>query len=910
MRNPHNTLAESQNVSPIAPIVFMSDPLQIQTGLVFKHLPHPLCFFSLEKGRILAVNASAVALLGYSEREFCQMLLRDFIEAGDLQRLRARQAAGQAEQGGVGGSEICQLKHKTGEGIHMQVSLRILWENQPPVGMLLAHDASPLLKSEKLRHEEQSKLRILAHTCPLPLISLDRQGNVTAWNRAAEQVFGASREEIIGRKLPRLSAAREEAFVRLCERVWQGETVWRVEVPRARLNGSVFPAALSASPLKDADGHIIGLVAYIEDMENLLHLQDQVNEGVSLSRIAGKMARLGAWTIDVPAPQIPKKGLVPVPKQLDAILRQYPYLASMISTYLPGDQEALAIAFAACVEQGQSFDLQARVVNSRGDVRMLRSTGEAVQDDQGRILRIQGGVQDVTEFAESARMLNLRSAALEAVENMLVITDARGCVEWANASFYRITGYAPAETLGKNLGELVGTQHHPPAFFDKMWKTIQSGHVWHGEIINRTKMGEPLIEEVTITPFRESGRDISHYVAVKQDITEKKKIEKQVLRAQRTDSLGALAGGIAHDLNNVLAPILMGLELIRMDMSDTDPNLKLVDSLMESAGRGSALVRQILTFSRGGEGEKMEVDLRFPLRELQKMVERTFPRNIESHFSAASDLWRIHAEPTQMYQVMLNLCMNARDAMPSGGRLTATLQNCILDATYSPLHPGLSSGPHVLLEIRDTGTGIPTEVWDKLFDPFFTTKAPGEGTGLGLATLQQIVTKHGGRVQFDSQMGEGTVFRVYLPADTGERNQSNEDALQRKLPRGSGEWILVAEDEDPIRALAQDVFERFGYKVHAVGNGRAAVNAVLESPDHFQIVVMDIDMPILNGLDAVKEIRKLHPGLPVLCCSGHTPPGIQQDPAAFGIQEFLPKPYSAEQLLTNVYMLLHPVENP
>lgn len=433
---------------------------------------------------------------------------------------------------------------------------------------------------------------------------------------------------------------------------------------------------------------------------------------------------------------------------------------------------------------------------------------------------------------------------------------------------------------------------------------IHWGKVWQGEVNTQTKSGAKLTEQVTISPFCREGNQVTHFVAVKQEITEKRKVEQQVLRAQRTDSIGSLAGGIAHDLNNVFSPLIIGLELLEMDEQDS-ARRKMVDSLLSQARRGSELVKQILTFARGGEGQqRMPLDLRMTLREMQRMVERTFPKEISTHFHASGDLWMVLAEPTQIYQVLLNLCMNAKDAMPEGGSLHVSLQNCVLDSHYVSEKVGLKAGPHVLIEVRDNGMGISREHWDKLFDPFFTTKPIGKGTGLGLATLQQIVNKHGGRVHFESEPGKGTVFRVYLPVDPDSLNTQEKEFSTKTLPKGNGQRILLVDDDDPVRLMAQESLQRFGYQVFSFGNGETALHDFQENPYKFALAIVDMDMPKINGPQLIRAIRSIRPDLAILGCSGHAKPEMIEAAELAGMHDFIPKPFSTEQILNKLQELL------
>lgn len=765
----------------------------------------------------------------------------------------------------------------------------------PASGVYL--DQSRKLLQQWIRHNG-------AFLCQVPMAAmvLNDKGAVMLWNPQAEVLFGYGRGEITGCELPMAGEEDRDTWRRLLSKAFGGNELEKTLAGMLRQDGSAFLAKVRMQPLEESERQVFGALVYVEDLSELETLREQVQKNRSLRRVAGKMAKLGAWSIEIPKEsQMVFPGM---PRNFKAVLERYPFLEEMIHNYIPEDHERLAAAFAGCIEDGKPFDLKARIRDAEGKMLWVRSTGEPVADAFGNVYEILGGVQDVTEFAAAQEQAILQSAALSALDNMLVITDVHGRIEWANPSYFRVTGYTKEEVKGRMLPELRRKEAHIGEEFDKMWKTILAGKVWQGEVTSETKSGAGLVERITVTPFCLEGDQITHFVAVKEDCTEQKKIEKQVLRAQRTDSLGSLAGGIAHDLNNVLYPMIMGLELLEQDEPDTGRR-QMISNLLSSARQGSDLVKQILAFARGNESRRMPLDLRMPMRELQRMVERTFPKAIESHFGAAEDLWQILADPTQIHQVMLNLCMNARDAMPEGGRMHVSLQNCVLDPRYASADVGLKSGPHVLLEVRDSGCGIPKENWDKLFDPFFTTKSPGSGTGLGLATLQQIINKHGGRVHFESVMNRGTVFRVYFPVEDQEMNRQFLEP-NRNIPRGRGQRVLLVDDVDPVRLMTQETLRRYGYRVFSTANGEVALHELKQNPREIQLLLVDMDMPVMDGPHLIREVRLVRPDMPILGYSGHAKADVVEAANRAGMHEFLHKPCSTAELLTRIQQMLNP----
>ena len=386
------------------------------------------------------------------------------------------------------------------------------------------------------------------------------------------------------------------------------------------------------------------------------------------------------------------------------------------------------------------------------------------------------------------------------------------------------------------------------------------------------------------------------------DLTERKKLEQQFLRAQRMESIGTLAGGIAHDLNNVLAPITMSIDLLKMKFTDKSSQ-ELLATLGSSAQRGAEMVRQVLSFARGVEGRKMEVQVKHLLKDIEKIANDTFPKNIQIRSIIPIELWTIMGDPTQLHQVLLNLCVNARDAMPNGGTLTISAENVNLDEHYAGLNPDAHPGAYSVLQIADSGTGMPPGVIEKIFDPFFTTKEIGKGTGLGLSTSLAIVKSHGGFFRVYSEPGKGTIFKAYFPAQT-ELSAESEAEIAAELPRGNGELILIVDDEANVRQITRQTLEAFGYSVVVASDGAEAVAIVARQGAEIAVVLTDMMMPVMDGPATIQVLLRLNPELPIIAASGLSADGRVTQAASLGVKHFLSKPYSADALLQVLRQIL------
>jgi PAS domain S-box-containing protein len=508
-------------------------------------------------------------------------------------------------------------------------------------------------------------------------------------------------------------------------------------------------------------------------------------------------------------------------------------------------------------------------------------------------------LNDRTNEQSAQDNLRLLHAAVQAAPSAWVITDDKGQVEWVNPAFSRLTGYSAGEVVGQNP-RLLRSGRHGPEFYQQMWATIRRGEVWSGEICNRRKDGTLYDEHMTIAPVRGPDGVIEHFVAIKHDITEHRQLQQQLTRTQRLESIGMLASGIAHDLNNVLTPILLSVELLRAKYPEREAE-QYVQTVETAATRGAGIVRQVLTFARGLDtGERTEVQPRYLLKDLMRLIEETFPRNLEVRCDIAKDVRMVRGDITQLHQVLLNLAVNARDAMPRGGVLTLSARNFHL-SVQDPVHPEQPPGDYVLFGVADSGSGMPPEVLEHLFEPFYTTKPRGKGTGLGLSTAYGIVRSHGGVIDVRTTLGEGSIFEIRLPALTaGIRPPSTEEEEVSRL-QGAGRRILVVDDEEPIRAITSLILERHGFVPVCASDGRDGLEQFEADPAGFAGAIVDMMMPRLNGAELVRAVRAKHPEFPIVLSTGlisaGADPAVEEELRAAGVHTFLHKPYGEPELI-------------
>jgi PAS domain S-box-containing protein len=514
--------------------------------------------------------------------------------------------------------------------------------------------------------------------------------------------------------------------------------------------------------------------------------------------------------------------------------------------------------------------------------------------------------RNVTERKRADEAISEQAALLDKAQDAIWVIDLDARITYWNRSAERIHGWAVSEALGTNAGTLLYKDQ--TAFGQCLQSVLKTGE-WVGEVEQKTLEGKTLLLVSRLTLVRDEAGQPRAVLAINTDITQQKALERQFLRAQRLESIGTLAGGIAHDLNNVLAPILMSIGMLKEDVQDAD-SLALLRTIEVSAQRCASLIRQVLTFARGVEGKRHEVRVADVLKELEHILSETIPRNIAIDLTVTDDLWPVQGDPTQLHQVLLNLCVNARDAMPTGGRIRISAKNVSLDDHYVAMNIDAHVGPYVRIDVEDNGTGIDAAILDKIFDPFFTTKPVGQGTGLGLATTQTIVKSHGGFIRAYSEPNNGTRFRIYLPAGTSAAVAGADDLPAPAVPRGQGQLVLVVDDEDAIRQVTRRALEANGYRVLVAANGALAVALFAQHIDRVDLVLTDMMMPVMDGPATILALRQIRPNVRIIGASGIEHNGMLAQAVGAGLKHFLPKPYTADVLLRTLADALSTPDKP
>lgn len=505
--------------------------------------------------------------------------------------------------------------------------------------------------------------------------------------------------------------------------------------------------------------------------------------------------------------------------------------------------------------------------------------------------------RDLSTRREADEQLRRLTMAVEQADEAITICDPQGTIEYVNPAFVRITGYPPGEAIGKTPRILKSGQHDE-AFYCDLWDTLKRGETWKGHFTNRREDGRLFEAEVTISPVRDASGQVINYVAVTHDVTHVVSLEARLRQAIKMEAIGRVAGGVAHDFNNLLTGILGPASMLRAQAEVGTPTHESAAAIEVSASRAAELTKQLLAFARKGKSQSISIDVHHIIKEVASLLGHTVDRSIaiDARLQAAQP-W-VCGDPSQMQQVILNLGVNARDAMPEGGQLTFSTDFAVLDDEYCRCHPGSRPGRYLMVEVRDTGCGIPPDIQERIFEPFFTTKSRDKGTGMGLAMVYGIIKNHGGWIYVDSEEGEGTTFQMYLPPVDVPPEPRDEEAAP-EVTSGTGR-ILLVDDEQVVREVAAAMLKSFGYEVRTATDGAEAVEVYRKVWREIDCVILDVVMPNMNGRECLCALKEINPDVRAIVSSGYDQGGQAQSIIDEGALGFIQKPYDMAALSTAV----------
>lgn len=572
-------------------------------------------------------------------------------------------------------------------------------------------------------------------------------------------------------------------------------------------------------------------------------------------------------------------------------------LHAMAGVPIKSGDEVVGVLGLVFIESGAFFsEEQMQALEQFGELASLALENARLTEEFQR---------EITERRRVEESLRKLSVAVEQNPASIVITDISGTIEYVNPHFTTLTGYSFVEAIGQNPS-ILKTGETSTEEYRKLWQTILAGGEWRGEFHNRKKNGELYWEQALIAPIRDENGASTHFIAIKEDITERKQLEAQLRHSQKMDAVGQLAGGIAHDFNNILTAIVGYASIIQLKLPEGSPLIKSAEQITATAERGATLTQGLLAFSRKLTSHRVSVDLNEIINRVHQLLSRLISEDIHLEITLDSQILPILADSGRIEQVLMNMATNARDAMPRGGSLHITTETVLIDSAYVIAKGFGKPGRYALLTCRDNGEGMDEEVVKHIFEPFYTTKEIGKGTGLGLSIVYGIVKEHSGYVTCHSVVGQGTVFQIYLPLLNNAPDTVIKELVEEKIaPVQGNDCILLAEDERETRALAREILEEFGYEVIEAVDGEDAVEKFREHKERINLVILDVIMPKMNGMEAYTVIRSIAPNIPALFCSGYAKDVVTAQGIIEEQYNYLAKPFTPKDLLMKIREVLN-----
>lgn len=760
-------------------------------------------------------------------------------------------------------------------------------------------------RPETDRHALPTRFEYLLKHANDIILLVDEGGKIVEANDRGLSSYGYSNEELMRMNFDDLRATDspfDAAAMRKLSRERDGvvyETIQR------RKDCSVFPAEISLKPIV-----IEGKTYYqgiLRDISELKRAEESLREREAMLRESQRVGRIGSYVLDI------QTSRWTATEALDDIFGLVPTEERNIETWEkllhPDDRrEMMQYLRNDVIAARKPFDREYRIVRlTDGAERWVWGKGELEFGDDGLPRAMIGTIQDVTERRRTEEALRASELKYRDIFTWAPIgiyqSTKDGRILMANESLTRMLGYEKSEELRKLSmdTDIYFSAADRKAVIEK-YDRADVGFASNLPVRWKKKDGSPIWVSLTAHTVRNATGKMLYYEGFVHDITEQKTMEEQVRQAQKLESVGTLASGIAHDFNNILGIIIGHISLVKRNASGQKALLASAESISKAADRGAMLVRHLLTFARKTESFVESVQVNDIILELTKLMEETFPKSIAVSHYLAADLPLIQGDATQLHQVVLNLCVNARDAMPTGGILSIATDDVSLE-TAQKRFPGADAARYIRIVITDTGTGMDEITKRRIFEPFFTTKGPGKGTGLGMSIVYGIMESHGGFIDVDSIVGTGTTFTIILPVPTAPAGGAKIVAAEEQIPGGT-ETILIAEDEEMLRTVLQTSLEQCGYKVLVAVHGDEALRMYKDHANEIALVISDMGLPALTGDLLYLALKGINPAVKMILSSGFIEPEMKAKIMKSGVNEFIQKPYVPSEILTTIRRVL------
>jgi PAS domain S-box-containing protein len=879
-------------------------------GDSYRHLfavaPQPAWVVDVETLRILDANRAAVAHYGRPSADTAAANFTDLLVPDEVQKFLLLVAHSAAVREWSG-----RWRHRVAGGATIDVDVRAepIEFGGRSAALVVADDVTERVRTDAAVRQSEARYRAVVDNIKQVIFQADARGAWTFLNSAWTDITGFGVRESLGTSFLRYvhpddRQAHAEAFQPLVEQ--RGEYFGHVARYVTKAGGYRWLEVFAQLVLDEAGG-VQGIFGTLTDITERKRAEEELT--AARARLHHLLvASPAVVSASEPTPDFPITFIgANVARQLGwAVQEVLDDPRFWVTRIHPEDRVRVLKTLWPLVASGVPDDRQAqeyRFLAGDGTWRWIHDERRVVRDESDRPVEIVASWVDVTDQRRAEDERLRLSSVVEQSAEAIVITGADGTIEYVNAAYERLTGCARAELSGRRapfLGDLAPTGDRYPG----MQETLLTGSTWSGALTGHRKDGTPWEAEGVVSPVKDATGRVVNYVAGMHDLTRQRQIEDELRQAQKMELAGRLAGGIAHDFNNILTIISGRGHLLLRKVTQDDPLRTDVQLITEAAQRATALTRQLLIFSRKQTVTPRRLDVGAVVGNMEKMLRRLIGEDVDLVTRLAPDLSRVMADAGQIEQVIMNLAVNARDAMPLGGRLTIETANVLFDAADARRPVSLTPGPYVMLKVRDTGYGIAPDVVPHIFEPFFTTKSPDKGTGLGLSTVYGIVKHSGGEVVVESAPESGATFRVYLPTVTPRRDGAESPARGVVSARGS-ETLLLVEDEDDVRALASEILQSSGYTVLEARHGNDALAVSSCHPGRIDLLLTDVVMPQLGGPELAERLLRLRPDTRVLFMSGYTDDMIHRRVASQGFP-LLDKPFSPEALTRKVREALEP----
>ncbi len=800
-----------------------------------------------------------------------------------------------------GTSDSCELRvlHKDGSIVWISSFAQCVLESGSPDSLILYGglvDITDLKRAEMSLLESNAFLDTLINAIPLPIFYKDTDGRYSGFNKSFEEFFGQTQEELVGKTVfdmyPREFA---EIFHAKDLELLNNPGVQVYESQITNVDEVVHDIIFHKSTYSDSDGNVLGLIGVIVDITEPKRVRQELLQSEFRFSKAELIAGLGNWEVNLSTKKVTVSDGA---RKIYGVGQQELTLADIRKFPLPEYRSSLDTELTTLVRDGAPYDIEFKIRRANDDqIVDIRSIAHYDSEKNS----VFGTIHDITNLRYAEESYRLLFAAIEQAAEGVIITDATGVIKYVNPAEEAVTGYSSDELTGRKAN-IFKSDKQDDNFYGNLWQTINAGKIWSGRFINKKKDGTEYHEDATISPVYNTSGKLTNFVALKRDVSKQIELQEQLFQAQKMEAVGTLAGGVAHDFNNLLQVVLGYSDLMLERKQEEDPDYADLQQIYQAGKRGADLVSALLTFSRKVETKYVPVDLNQEVTSVRSLLSRTIPKTVNINLHLKGNLESINADLSQVGQVLMNLGVNARDAMPDGGTLSIETGMVELDEEYCQEHIESKPGSYVLLMVSDTGQGMDKETISRIFEPFFSTKEPGKGTGLGLAIVHGIVKQHGGHIACESEPGLGTTFKIYFPAMEKERNPDI-PTMESAIPRGT-ETILLVDDDEAIRNLGVRLLNQFGYKVITADDGKKALEIYQREGDGVSLVILDLIMPVMDGKNCLEEILRINPNAKVVVASGYSDGGSSDGVMVAGAKGFVQKPYNMRQFLTTIREIL------